>query len=214
MVLLTLEMLSKGLIKPYLKSLMGLIHAFAFLEMIQKGFHAGVTSLSSHCVEALNVNSSKERILHAFYVSGLTLQKKLQKLQKFTLLNNSFLSIVTCVLCPWFLLVFLQVYQSQSSFWVRMKTLQIAILAISILFQAKVRSQETLETLSKKTGEWYYRGWVPCAKLDWNETTTMNKGKLIEFSVWDFGLSRLSWVPLDVLHWVWGAKMRNHQTRA
>ena len=76
MVLLTLEMLSKGLIKPYLKSLMGLIHAFAFLEMIQKGFHAGVTSLSSHCVEALNVNSSKERILHAFYVSGLTLQKK------------------------------------------------------------------------------------------------------------------------------------------
>ena len=101
MVLLTLALLSKGLIKPYLKSLMGLIHAFAFLEMIQKGFHAGVTSLSSHCVEALNVNSSKERILHAFYVSGLTLQKKkLQKLQKFTLLNNSFLSIVTCVLCP------------------------------------------------------------------------------------------------------------------
>ena len=31
-----------------------------------------------------------------------------------------------------------------------MKTLQIAILAIFILFQAKVKSQETLETLSKK----------------------------------------------------------------
>ena len=131
-----------------------------------------------------------------------------------TLRVTCFLSFVTCVLCPWFLLVFLQVYQSQSSFWVEMKTLQIAILAIFILFQAKVKSQETLETLSKKTGEWYYRGWVPCANLDWNETTTMNKGKLIEFSVWDFGLSRLSWVPLDVLHWVWGAKMRNHQTRA
>ena len=31
-----------------------------------------------------------------------------------------------------------------------MKTLQIAILAIFILFQAKVKSQETLETLSEK----------------------------------------------------------------
>ena len=37
-----------------------------------------------------------------------------------------------------------------------------------------------------------------------------NNGKLIKFSACYFGLSRLSWVPLDVLQRVWEAKRLNH----